>query len=299
MPAMISFADDRRADVRSSVAAHMNRIRGGHPATSAAADAIRGDAADIVKAAGEFVLDASPSVRHEASKLIASTGLAERDATVRRQSVTLLIQATIDAEPLVWQHACDDLLEFQPTDFDDAAKTAMATMLNGDAPKREIVRLVGVAELRDEMPRLESLLIDESKFETGAQAGRWYGTVGWAARLARARMGSDADLRRAIDLLENESEHVTRVTVLLRDLAYIRRPAAFAHIGKYLDDDAELPPTKTGVPGTPYAQYAIDVLAGTVGEFPVARKYVGAYTNDEIAVGRAWMQRHFPPDGNR
>lgn len=295
----ITFAEERGGDVRSRVVAQMNRIREGQPTTATADDVIRGDAREIIKTAGEFVNDVSPSVRHGAATMIASTGLAHRDQSVRRQAVRALVQSATDAEPLVWQHACENLLEFTTDDFDDAARTAISALLTAESPKREFVRLAGLADMRDEMPRLESLLIDESKYETGAQAGRWYGTVGWAARLARARMGSDDDLRRAIDRVENESEHVTRVTVLLRDLAYTSRPAAYTYLGRYLDDDSELPPTKTGAPGTPYAQYAIDVLAGAVDEFPVPRKYAGGYTDDDIATARVWMARHFPVDGNR
>ena len=61
--------------------------------------------------------------------------------------------------------------------------------------------------------------IDETKYDSSIYGGKWYGSVGWATRLALARMDSKKDIDRAIMLVESEPNAVIRVTRLLKDLA--------------------------------------------------------------------------------
>jgi hypothetical protein len=249
----------------------------------------RADPKVVLKTTAPYEKDPSPEVRHLAYTLTWEAG-RRGDAAVRQQALERQLDAVADPSPLVSQHAAKRVLDFPADAFTDKSKAALRTRLAEPAPRREIVLAAGLAGLRDELPRLEALLIDESAYERGPHSGRWYGTSGWAARLARARLGVDADTARAIELVEAEPDVVTRVTLLLKDLGYTRQPAALTKVREYLDSDERLPSTKPTAPGTPYAQYAIDVLAQYVDDFPVGRREPGLYSENQITAARDWMR---------
>lgn len=252
--------------------------------------ALRGaDPKVLLKVVEPYEKDPSPEVRHLAYTLTWQAG-RRGDAAVRQQVLARQLEAVEDPAPLVSQHAAKRVLDFPADAFDDKAKAAIRKQLEQPTPRREMVLAAGVADLRDELPRLEALLIDESAYERGPHSGKWYGTTGWAARLARARLGVQADVARVIELVEAERDAVTRVTLLLKDLGYTRQPAALAKVREYLDSDERLPTTKPTAPGTPYAQYAIDVLALHVDDFPVGKREPGLYSEAQITAAREWMR---------
>jgi hypothetical protein len=121
-----------------------------------------------------------------------------------------------------------------------------------------------------------------------AGAGPWYFSVEWAARLALARMGSEADAAWCIERVEADPP-VRRVAYLLRDLAYTRSPLALRAIARYLDSEERL--AMAGVKGCPYSQYAAYHLSGAIDGFPV-RAYVGSFSEADIRRCREWIKAH-------
>jgi len=208
-----------------------------------------------------------------------------------------LLLACNDLSPLVSGYAAERLRSFEQDDFAPRARALLRPMLAGD-PKDpnfwHLILVAGIAQIREEIPHLGTLLFDELVEKANLDGRVSYGRVGWAARLARARMGVEEDVARAIQVVEAESDPVVRVTKLLRDLAYIQHPAAFAAIAKYLESDERLPQVKETAPGTQYAQYAMEVLAESVPDFPVPKKGQGAYSQEDVLQARDWMTRHFP-----
>jgi len=63
----------------------------------------------------------------------------------------------------------------------------------------------------------------------------WFNSVAWKAALARARIGSDEDLKFCIDLVDKFPDPEFRSLVLLRDLASIDRPELFEYYYQCLD----------------------------------------------------------------
>jgi len=255
---------------------------------------------EALNASRAYIRDTHERVRHTAESLIWQAAKRVDSAPSRQEAVASLVELTRDPEPLVWQHAGRHALEFRTADFNETARQTLAQAMNDAQPRREIVRLAGLAEMRDQLPRLRELLSDESTYERDPDApGRWYGTVSWSARLALARMGSDEDLQKCLQLVEAEDRHVERITVLLRDVGYIGRPAAMRLLQRYLESDLVLPETKAGIPGTAYNQYALDVLAEVVDGFPVAKSDPGAYSAKDLGTARAWMRNVYGDPNNR
>lgn len=220
-----------------------------------------------------------------------SLGVSSADPGIRQQVTSRLVDACNDPASLVWQYASRRLLSFEEADFTDASKAALHRLLRDDRLRRkDIIWVVGVADMREELPTLKSLLVDESKYMTSLHSGKWYGGTSWPARLARARMGSQEDVRRAIELVKLEKDPIIRVGKLLRALAYTRQPVALEYIATFLDSDGRFPPLKKNDPGILYAQYAMDALARYVPSFPAKTDNIGAHTQADIIRAREWMK---------
>ena len=285
-----TLAQEQRDDLAMALDVAVVQVRQGE-AGAVSADILSADSKRVLDLLRRYEGDRSANVRHFAYSLGWQIAQSDRNPDIRKTVTARLIHALTDSDPLVWQHASKNLLTFGREDFAGLSKAGLQQLLAQKNPRREVVRIAGVADLREELPRLKNLLIDEVAFQAREHSGRWYGTVGWAARLSRARMGVKEDIVRTIELIEAETDDVVRVTVLLSDLGYIGQPEAITVLGKYLQEEKRLPAYKRGTPGTKYAQYALDVLTDSVAEFPVGRKYVGGYTNEDIAVARSWVRK--------
>lgn len=268
----------------------MSEVGNGRPLSKTVRTISRSDSSDIAAAAASYLKHQNKNVRHHAAMLVQRAAIKSTDANLRSNVTNQLIDLLDDLEALVWQHAAKGLNTFKANDFDEAADNKLRRMLRRPDPRREVVRLVGLADLKNQMPRLRTLLIDERQYETPTSVGKWYGTVSWNARLALARMGDADAIDWVVSLVEGEPNDVIRVTVLSRDLGYVGQPKTLAALGRILNSNERLSPTKVGRKGMPVWQYAIDVLADTVDGFPVGHESPGSYTLDELTQAKNWMQ---------
>ena len=287
-------ADERASpepseDLASTLAQHMAEVRGGRTITGNLAALLATDPARSVALLELYIQDASAEVRSRAYALLAELARLTQSATVRRESVAHLVRALEDPASLVWQHAAKDLLTFGEGDFTDASRDTIRRHLLRPEPRREEVRIAGVAGLQSEAERLEGLANEAPHHPTVEKTVNYYGTVEWAAILALARLGSDAALARAIERVEAETNDVIRVGFLLQDLAYTRQPAAIAVIREYLESRDRLPSVKPPHPGKRFSQHALDVLAETINGFPVQKRNPGAYSEQEIEIAADWL----------
>jgi len=209
---------------------------------------------------------------------------------VRHEVVERLVKASITTSV---KQANKWLLTFTEQDFNQDAKEMIRQSLQRDNVNRWHVLICGAANIRDLLPRLESLLIDELKHQSEVDKQRiglpWYYTTGWSARLARARMGVKEDITKCLQLVETVENLDRRVITLLRDVGYIRQPQAIEHLQKYLESDKRLSPVSPPVPGEPIASYVLDILIDCLKDFPVARKLGRGYKSEQIEQARQWM----------
>ena len=274
-------------DAASAIAVRIGQMRHGLGALITDSDVACANPDALLAALEEYESDPSRDVRRMAYVVDWMVAKEHKSARVRREVVERLLKGFADPEPLVWQDAGRRLMSFESGAFSSKAKASLRSMLSTERPRREAALLAGVAGLDDQKPRLRGLLIDEQKYDS---SGRWYGSVGWCARLALARMGSKQDVARCIELVESEDSDVERVTRLLHHLAYIRQPEVIPVLQRYLESDERLPPVKETAPGTRFAQYSLGILIQIVAGFPVVHKWPGSYSESELATAQKWMR---------
>lgn len=286
----VSFAQMPREKIADLLSAIMDQVRNKKPMTIDNKNILAQDPKATLELLKPYERDTSPLVRYHAFTQDWQIARSYPSPKVRQEVTARLVEGLRDIEPLVWKHSSKYLLDFNSEDFTEATKAAINQLLDEKEPRQDIVRIAGVANMQEKMDKLEKLLIDESAYGTGLYTGKWYGTLGWAARLARARMGSKADISRAIKLVESEPDEVIRVTILLHDIAYIRQPEAIEVLQQYFESDKRLPQVKETAPGTSYHQYAVDLLTEIIRNFPLKKKCVGCYTQSDIELAREWMR---------
>ncbi len=220
------------------------------------------------------------------------------------------------------------LLTFARTgDFADPARQVlqelMSDILGGtcryhSACIEEIVLLVGLADMRSQLPGLQELIerwgrrlgqarqenLDwawENKVadlygERTLQVRRerrhkttyWQDSALWAAWRARARMGVAEDIRRCLELAESHPDPYYKVRVLFQQLAYVRQPEVVSYLQKYLYID-ECPPPWEGATSLRYATCAAAALSKMLEGAPVQAG--GVPSDDDVARLREWMSR--------
>jgi hypothetical protein len=219
---------------------------------------------------------------------------------IRREVGHHLVEVLLDPNLAVAEQYYEALSLFVATDFEEDTKVMIRSAVAETSPRitatqfAGLVRICGIANIREELPRLKDLLIDESIYKkktTQANqtppADPWYKTVGWSARLARARMGVAEDIERCIEAVEAEENLGTCAFALLHDIGYIRQPEAIEYLGTYLKSD-EIVRSSEAERRLAYA--AMYVLDESLSNFPVRKK--GPYTFyvvDEVGLCRKWM----------
>jgi hypothetical protein len=231
-------------------------------------------------------------VRSFVYKFEAKAARFHRARAVRCEVVERLVNALVSKEEIdrELQGTYADLLYgFEDEDFNPKAKAAILSALGGDNPRKELIRVSGVAQLREALPRLAGLLLDEAEFETKWQriGRKWYYTAGWNARLARARMGIEGDINKCIQLVDRVQDTHLKIYHLLPAVAYIRQPQAIQYLRGYLNSDIVL---KTDCVEEPVAAFVLDLLAESVRDFPIEKKPGRGYGQDEIKQARKWMR---------
>jgi hypothetical protein len=288
--ATVASAQKNNEDTDRRLSQYMHDVRNRKSISLEEAKKIHGsDPQMILELLKKYYEDPSDRVRHEAILLARRIAKQKPDPGIRQEVLTRLINGLSDPSPLVHQYAGEFLLDFKSDEFTQAHKSVIKHLLNKEKPTHDLLLIVGVAGMKDETARLEKLLIDETKYETGNHVGKWYGTVGWAARLARARMGNKADIDRAIKVVESETDPDSRI-FLLKYLAYIRQPEVIEILKKYLDSDEATPKRSIDVLQMPYAQIGIDLLADSIVNFPVTKREAGLYSKSDIELARKWMR---------
>lgn len=233
------------------------------------------------------------SVRHTAHFYIVRVANIHPITQIRQEVARRLVEAEINGTD---RGAIKFLMDFTAKDFNDQSKALIRQALT-QANKDKIggdpsVWLCGVANMKDQLPVLKEFLIDEVAYSNDPNMKHfpeWYYTTGWAARLARARIGIKEDIARCIELAEAEQDSTERVLRILPQIGYIRQPEAIKYLQKYLESKKRLPPINPIHPGELHASRVMHILAKSLRNYPVKRKKARNYTQEEIDLCRKWM----------
>jgi len=214
---------------------------------------------------------------------------------VRQEVVKRFVKELTDPNSNINPYPYECLLKFKAADFNSSTKALIRLSLDKKGRKGELVRLVGVANIIEEQPRLGKLLIDELAYQAEADKTgerKWYLTLGWSARLALARTGVEENIDRCVSLIEQEIDKAideSKNFRLFDDLGYIRQPAAIESLRKYLMRDERFRGTNPGMFGEPISNYANDILAASLANYPIKRREDRIYKQEEIELCRKWM----------
>jgi len=115
----------------------------------------------------------------------------------------------------------------------------------------------------------------------------WFNSVAWKAALARARIGSNEDLKFCIDLVDKFPDPEFRSLVLLRDLASIDRPELLEYYYRCLDRNESY-----AEPWGDRVRYGTAVMSAMLGRIDddEIRKRVDVRLPDAIQQLKAYVQ---------
>ena len=218
----------------------------------------------------DYSSDKSYSVRQLA--LLYTVRIANIHPTVdiRQEVAQRLVRDLVDPNSNTSSRSYEWLLSFTKDDFNESSKEMLHKALAENRPDSSVLKICGVADMQDELPRLKELItISEIAWNNEDPIMRetfpWYRRKSWVARQARARMGVKEDIIKCIDLVESLADVIE-------------------YLKKYLDSDGYLPP-----PRESYASRAMHILAESLSNFPVKQSDTRSYTDEEIALCRKWM----------
>lgn len=271
----------------------------------------RADPNELLATLAPYAQDTNRSVRSSAYAWLARVATLHPTPVVRQQAVSQLVESVYDQKD---GNGAEWLMQFTAEDFNTGAKDVIRQATSKERIGVLTVRLCGVANMQDQLPRLEALLIDEVAFvndpnvRVSSAAGyedwdphakelqvqlerrfpsKWYHTVGWEARLARARMGVKEDIAKCIELAEREENKAERVLTILPQIGYIRQPEGIQYLRTYLESDERLP--RLGAIRLSYASRVMNILAESLEDYPIKPKPSFNYTDEEIELCRKWM----------
>jgi hypothetical protein len=208
------------------------------------------------------------------------------DTSIRKEVTNRLIHGINDPEALIRQNAINKLLTFSSLDFDKKAINSLNKILKENNLTKDLILLIGVANIQEQK---EYLLKKLKPFPLNSLSDFY--TPDWAMHLALARMGNSECIKYCINGVESFTDEIPKITLLLKDVGYIRSEDAVEYLRKYLYNTNRLPSVKETTEGSQYCQYALDVLANILKDFPIESKGIG-YTDEEIDVARNWMKSH-------
>ena len=256
----------------------------------------------VLSLLAEYENDAHLGVRHSVYYYEYALASAHPRPEVRREVAERFVGAVVDPNDRRMRAAVTQyLLSFRSEDFSDAAKGMLRSALLRKNVHHSEVLVCGVADMKEDLAQLKALVIDEMAYDAEVKRTgntKWYFTNGWAARLARARMGVTEDIDKCIKLVDDEIERGgyfegrgdTPVTRLLSDIGYIRQPRAIEYLQQQLGSNRKLWGSH-GDPSEPVASYVLDLLADCLEDFPIEKKRGRFYSPQEIEQGRTWMSK--------
>lgn len=278
----------------------------------------------------EYIANPHTDVRWRAYADMVGIGVDANDLPSRQAIVYKLLTGLRDDSELEIRQSLDTWLlryNFRAADFSEKAKELLRQQLTRALvdpsmnPRGSIILLVGVADMKSELPRLvkfvarqelilkrrhEEYVRDEKRLlqeqlkrfpkktrfllKNLDKKTYWQSTEMWDALRAAARMGSKPAIRRCINLVESHPDERTRHIHLIH-LAYVRQPDIVDYLHECLNHGQTDEEIDSKIKGDQIimseAQRAAMSLARMLRGFPVD-EYCSAYP-ETIRRCRKWM----------
>ncbi|OFZ45397.1 MAG: hypothetical protein A2504_09885 [Bdellovibrionales bacterium RIFOXYD12_FULL_39_22] len=185
--------------------------------------------------------------------------------------------------PLLRNKLLKWLQDFHRNDFSKASRQLLNSLPWTIDFLPEVIRLIGIVELHEALPRLRKL-VENNQLGDRPPLG-YHNNNTWAALMALARMGDDISLTEMLHKIQQEQDIIVKVTFLLMDLAYTRRPEAYNVLRQYLNSYQRLPQVKETVPGRLAAAYVAAAFSKYLTGFPIIET---DFSELQVAQARDW-----------
>jgi len=233
--------------------------------------------------ARRYTTHKSEELRRDVYALLWKLGKDSTEQQKRQNIVEVLLERVPLENDFLREQLLKWLQDFKEGDFNDRSKTILQNTRWPKDDSSSLIRLTGIAQLKSRLPELKELVRNEN---AEASTDTWYGKDEWAGLLALARMGDVQSLHIVINRVKKESDIVVRATILLKDMAYTKQPAAFDTLKIYLNSEDRLPSTKETVSGSLEACYAAALFSKYLENFPIKET---DFNENQVHQARAWV----------
>ena len=189
-----------------------------------------------------------------------------QSAHVRQEVVQFLVEAAHADSEYIVSNASRFLLDFSSADFNPAAIELLSSFTYQEDLARDIIRVVGVANLRFESVRLRQVAELDHEDKTSHAL---YASKQWAALLVLSRFGEASSINKVLEQVKIEEDIILRAGTLFNDLVYTQQPLSFDCLRDFLRSRERLPPLKRTRPGTLESLYAAETLCKHIDNFPI------------------------------
>lgn len=292
-----------RSEMTARINASLETLRTREPPTGDFWILLNRHGPEMLPALLALTNDRSADVRQEAWALITTIAEKSKDQGLRESLVERLLETARKDEGNqegLRSHIMEWLLEFRPRDFTVNSRKALRGMLGEEAPPDGEILVCGVADMKDEIPRLRGY-VRGAVFGAGVpkmdeSEGGWWQTADWQAIRAMARMGAKEEIAKVIQLVSMEPKPDIRY-LLTANLSYVTVPEVVAYLDSVLQSDEEVPGRgPEDIPGGMSVkvcmnQAAAAALAEMLQRFPIKPLGGGiGYNKQQIELCRRWMR---------
>jgi hypothetical protein len=240
------------------------------------------DFAGSLQSLHNYTSHESEDLRRDVYAMLWRMGSASDDGQTRRIIVDIMLEGVRSDNSFIRGQILKWLQDFEQADFGERAISILKNLPLQQPDASAVIRLIGIAKIQETVPLLRSIADQKIDDEAAAQ---WFARSEWAARLALARMGDVDGIQRVVSKVDDAQDIVVRATILFKDLAYTRRPAAFDALRRYLNSDHRLPALRSNMKGRLEACYAAAVLAEHLENFPDKKT---DFDESDLARVRTW-----------
>jgi hypothetical protein len=178
--------------------------------------------------------------------MVRQFGLNTDDKIMRQELVIYMLDVYTNETLFLQGQAVRFLQDFSPSDFNVTAIEKLKSLSWSGEYGNEVIRLIGLVDLRSKTPELEELTrvrwqeMNPSSFYASSQ---------WAASLVCSRFGDIEITKRVIERVKTEPDIILRATILFQDLAFTQQQLAFDALRDFLHSKERLPELKESDPG--------------------------------------------------
>ena len=222
---------------------------------------------DVLQELKSVENDTLNEIRHFVLQLQNNCSRNSQDSSIRKEVVNKLAKACKDEDAANRSIAALYLTRYNKQDFSKDAKQQFSDLLQSEyGYYKHVVQLVAYLDMTDEMQELQGLLSDTTHNDP---------MIKWKIHTALARLGSEESIDYCVQYVKSKDMNDLLVRFVLRDLAYIKQPAAVGYlVSELYNKEKNCRAANPNSSGRITCAYRImEMLAPIVKDYPYKAKY--------------------------